>query len=396
MATAETSKRIEAGEPSTDRLRELLQTTRKLTLKLGDRLRLFNQLAAYLRIGYGATDFFRAKLREHESFAKGGQDRRAFVLSGRPRGKAFIEAMNTLLDTGLTLAGALGHFPRIFTATDIAFFESGEETGELEKSCLLYLERLEELNEQNRSIRELLAYPAAIIVVGVVVVYVLMVTLIPGVSLIYEALLPSEQLPAITRAVIAASLFAANYWWAILVVFFGAVGVFVTTRTNENWRAAEDRLLLSIPVVNRFAVQRGAYNFLQVFVLLYEANGQAYRCAELAARSVPNRVLRRMVQNGTARFVSGDPSDPAEAIALECPYYGRGSSFHVEVSGFATVGVEPLKRYSKLLREELESTRKTLNALLNPVMISLVGVVIGIIVISAYLPMFQLFGKLAH
>lgn len=286
---------------------------------------------------------------------------------------------------GQSLARSLDAFPQAFPDIYRHMVAAGEQSGRLDE----VLERLADYTEDRQALQQkvILAfvYPGLVTLVAVAIVGFLLVNVVPQLTRVFEN--TGQTLPAITRALIATSDFvqASGIWWLI-----GFAGLFLAarlalrnTRLRERWH----RLLLRLPLVGRLLRGVNAARFASTLGIL-TASGipllQAMHSAVLVVTILP---MRAAVDDALRQVRGG--SGLARAL-------GKAKLFpplviHLIGSGEASGKLDMmLTRAAEAQTRELENWVKALTALLEPVMILVVGAIVGGIVIAMLLPIFEM------
>ncbi len=298
------------------------------------------------------------------------------------------------VEEGSTLAGALAKHPKVFDNLYTHMVEAGETGGVLD----LILQRLATLIEKvvklKRSIVSASIYPAAVVFVAVAAVAIIMIVVIPQFQNIFLGLLgPGELLPLPTRIVMAISNFLAGWGGlAIAIVLIGAgVGTSFYYKT-EKGRHNIDALLLKLPIFGPIIRKISVARFSRILSTLLSSGVPILQSLEITAKTAGNVIIQDAilkVRDGVERgenFV-----DPLKETKV----------FPDMVSQMIQVGEQTgamdamLSKIADFYEDEVDSAIADLLAMIEPALIAFLGVTIGSIVISMYLPLFTLIGKLA-
>ncbi len=298
------------------------------------------------------------------------------------------------VEEGATLASALSKHPKVFDNLYTHMVEAGETGGVLD----LILQRLATLIEKvvklKRSIVSASIFPAAVIFVAIAAVAIIMVVVIPQFEAIFLGLLgPGEALPLPTRIVMAISGFLAGWGGLSLLVIMIATGIgvkfyYATPKGRHNI----DALLLKLPIFGSILRKIAVARFSRILSTLLSSGVPILQSLEITAKTAGNVIVQNAVlavRDGVERgenFV-----DPLKETDV----------FPEMVSQMVGVGEQTgamdamLGKIADFYEDEVDSAIADLLALIEPALIAFLGVTIGSIVISMYLPLFSLIGKLA-
>ncbi|MDH3493220.1 MAG: type II secretion system F family protein [Acidobacteriota bacterium] len=319
------------------------------------------------------------------------------ILAGQQSNAFFKDVLNQVrqdVEEGSTLAGALSKHPKVFDNLYSHMVEAGETGGVLD----LILQRLATLIEKvvklKRSIVSASIYPAAVVLVAVAAVAIIMIVVIPQFQQIFLGLLgPGEALPLPTRIVMSISNFLAG--WGGLATAVVLVASAVATSfyyKTPNGRRNIDRLLLKLPIFGDILRKIAVARFSRILSTLLSSGVPILQSLEITAKTAGNVIIEEAVlkvRDGVERgenFV-----EPLKATKV----------FPEMVSQMIQVGEQTgamdamLGKIADFYEDEVDSAIADLLAMIEPALIAFLGVTIGSIVISMYLPLFTLIGKLA-
>src|SRR5436190_10833594 len=308
--------------------------------------------------------------------------------------KDVLRQVRQNVEEGSTLFAALERHPKVFDSLYSHMVEAGETGGVLD----LILQRLATLIEKvvklKRSIVSASIYPAAVVCVAVAAVAVIMIVVIPQFQQIFIGLLgPGEQLPLPTRIVMAISNFLAG--WGGLALLGIIIGVAVAVRTyykTERGRWQIDAILLKLPIFGSILRKIGVARFSRILSTLLSSGVPILQSLDITAKTAGNVIIEDAVLKVRAGVERGENFvDPLKATDV----------FPHMVSQMVGVGEQTgaldamLGKIADFYEDEVDTAIADLLGLMEPVLIAFLGVTIGSIVISMYLPLFTLIGKLA-
>ena len=314
----------------------------------------------------------------------------AFDIVGRgstnPRLTKLLADIRSDVETGTSLSMAFRKHPLYFDALYCNLVEAGEAAGILEElldRLALYQEKIVALKNK---IRSALIYPIAVLVVAFVVLSIIMIFVIPSFKDVFTSF--GADLPAPTLLVISMSEVFVQWWWAIFgVVFGGAYFFFQSWKRSEKMQKFMDRLLLKVPVfgdlVNKSAVARWTRTLATMFaagVPLVEALDSVGGASGNAVFAEATEQIQKDVSTGTALTTAMQMSGVFPTMVLQMASIGEesGSLDHM------------LGKAAEFYEDEVDEMVKGLSSLMEPLIIVVLGVLIGGIVVSMYLPIFKL------
>ena len=286
---------------------------------------------------------------------------------------------------GRRLGDALGREPKSFPPLYRAMVTAGESSGSLPE----LLERLARLLERQAEMRgkllSALAYPIVLTVVALFVVAALMIAVVPKVVEQFSDV--GQQLPLLTRIVIAISSFLASYWWVILIALaLAALGLARALR-NESFRLAFDRRLLRLPFIGRLLRDLHAARMARTLSTMIESRLPLVEGLRLTAGTVQNRALRNATDELVASIRSGGSLSNAMAKTGVFPPLLVYLAASGESAGRLDV---MLARAADYLEREFDNFTATALSMLEPAIIVVMGGLVALIVLSILLPILQL------
>jgi type IV pilus assembly protein PilC len=303
-----------------------------------------------------------------------------------PRLTKLLTDIRSDVETGTSLSSAFRKHPMHFDALYCNLVEAGEAGGILEQ----LLDRLAIYQEKTMAIKSkiksALMYPIAVIVVAFVVLTVIMIFVIPSFEDVFKSF--GGELPAPTQAVIALSKFFVAWWWLIgIIIGGGGFFFFQSWKRSEKMQMTMDRLLLRIPVfgdlINKSVIARWTRTLSTMFaagVPLVEALDSVGGASGNAVYAIATEQIQRDVSTGSALTTSMTATGVFPTMVLQMAAIGEesGSLDHM------------LGKAAEFYEEEVDDMVKGLSSLMEPFIIVILGVLIGGIVVSMYLPIFKL------
>jgi type IV pilus assembly protein PilC len=306
--------------------------------------------------------------------------------STNPRMTRLLTDIRSDVETGTSLSAAFRKHPLHFDALYCNLVEAGEAGGILET----LLDRLAIYQEKTMAIKNkiksAMIYPVAVLVVAFIVLAVIMIFVIPAFEDVFKSF--GADLPAPTLVVIALSKFFVNYWYLIFGILGGGVYFFMESwKRSLKMQKVMDRMLLRVPVfgelVNKSSVARWTRTLSTMFaagVPLVEALDSVGGASGNAVFQEATEKIQRDVSTGSALTTSMQTTGVFPVMVLQMCAIGEESGSLDAMLGKA----------AEFYEDEVDEAVKGLSSLMEPFIIVILGVLIGGIVISMYLPIFKL------
>ncbi len=314
----------------------------------------------------------------------------AFDIVGRghnnPSMQEMVLSIKADVEGGTSLTAALHKHPLYFDDLFCNLVEAGEQAGVLETlldKIATYKEKTESLKGK---IKKALFYPTAVIVVAILITAIIMIFVIPQFKDLFSSF--GADLPTFTQFVIKLSDFVAGWWWAIL----GVVVATVVTSANiwkrsPKFRETLDRLLLKVPVIGGIMHKAALARFCRTTATMFAAGVPLVEALQSVAGATGSAVYEKAVL--TMR------DDVATGQSLTLAMRQQGLFPHMVIQ-MVTIGEESgslddmLAKVADFYEEEVDNAVDALSSLLEPLIMVVLGTVIGGLVVALYLPIFQL------
>ena len=296
------------------------------------------------------------------------------------------------IEAGASLSAALNDHPDIFNELYRAMVAAGETGGILEDTLERVAVQLEKDESLRRQVRSALMYPSVIGGFALLVLVGLVAFLVPVFEKVFEDF--GGDLPAITRFTVAMSDFITGRWYLAIGALTVAIVAFQRWKATERGQIAWDSFKLRIPwkigsIVHKVALAR----FSRTYSALVAAGVPMLEAIETTGRTAGNKVIERAMSD-VRRSVLGGGS-----IAAPMRAAGTGV-FPTMVSQMVDVGEETgelpamLGKVADFYEDEVAAAIKGLTSIIEPIMIVVVGAIVGFIVIAMYMPMFQVYDQI--
>ncbi len=306
----------------------------------------------------------------------------------RAENNLLTKIMNQVADdvnSGNTLADALGKHPNAFSNLFVNMVAAGETSGTLEEVLLRLTEILEKRVHLTAKVKSAIAYPLMMIVVAVAVVVFLMSFVVPSITAIFIEM--NRPLPWPTRLLISTSAFMKTYFVllaiVICIVLFG-LGAGYKTKMG---RLFADRTKLKLPLFGKLFLKLEISRLTRTLGILLVSGIPILKALEIAKGVIQNSFIAGTLDSVRDRVCRGDNvANAIRKIGLFPPIV-----FHILATGQTSGDIEGgLINIADMYDSEVEITAKTLTSLLEPAILLLMGTVVGFIVLAILLPIFDI------
>lgn len=315
------------------------------------------------------------------------------IIAEQKENKAFktvLQQVRSDVEGGASLADAMQKHPKVFDQLFTSMVAAGESSGALDVILQRLSAYLDKVVKLKRALKSASIYPAAVLTVAFLVVLLLMWKAVPVFKGLFEGL--GAQLPLPTRIVIGISDFVADY---ILFIFAGlalAAFGFRAYYGSEPGRKMIDALVLKIPILGEVFKKIATARFARTLATLLTSGIAITEGLEITARAAGNSVIRNAILRTRRSIEEGKTlSDPLAASGVFSPMVVQMIGVGEQTGELDAM----LTKIADYFEEEVDATMANLMTILEPVIIVFLGVVVGGIVISMYLPLFSLVAKLA-
>jgi type IV pilus assembly protein PilC len=296
-----------------------------------------------------------------------------------------LRAIKHDVEGGSTLAEALRKHPKIFDDLYVNMVQAGEAGGVLNAILNRIALFIEKANKLKKKVKGAMIYPCTIVVVAVVVVAILLIFVIPVFAELYGSM--GKALPAPTQITINISnWFRTNFLYMIFVL----VGIIVGIRSyyqTDNGQMNIDRLLLRLPVVGDLLRKVAVARFSQNMAILLSSGVPILDGLAITARTAGNRVIEKAIMDSRVSISQGRTvAEPLRESKIFPPMVCQMVAVGENTGGLDTM----LRKVAELYEDEVDDAVANLTALMEPMIMVVLGVILGGLVISMYLPIFQL------
>jgi type IV pilus assembly protein PilC len=295
------------------------------------------------------------------------------------------------VEAGVSLSDALRRHPDAFNELYVAMVQAGETGGILDSTLVRVATQLEKDAALRRQIKAAMVYPSVIGGFAMIVLFALVTFLVPVFEKIFKDF--GGELPPITKFTVWLSHLFTQRWYVLFAGMFGVVWLFRRWKNSERGRIQWDTIKLKFPMKIGGIVQKVALaRFSRTFSGLISAGVPMLEAIDITGKTSGNKVIEKAMEDVRDSVKKGG--------SLTQPMTRVPAAFPVMVTQMIGVGEETgaletmMTKVADFYEEQVEAAVKALTSILEPVMIIVVGCIVGFIVISMYLPMFKVYDSI--
>ena len=303
----------------------------------------------------------------------------------KERFRIILREIKQKVNEGTSLANALGDYPKVFSDLYVNMVRAGEQAGALE----LVLERLADYTEASVELRgkvaSALTYPAIMLLVALAVIGFMMAYVVPKITKLFEDM--GADLPWITKLVIGLSDLLVNYWWLLIGTTVAAVILGVRWYRTEEGRLRADDWALRLPGLGSMFLMVSISRFSSTLATLMSSGVPLLTAMSIVRNIVSNVILKNVISTAHIAVREGQP------MSVPLKQSGRFPPMvvHMIAVGERTGELSPmLDRVASTYESQVNRKLAMLTALLEPLMILIMGGIVFVIALSVLLPMLQM------
>lgn len=299
------------------------------------------------------------------------------------------EGVRVSVEKGETLASSLAMYPKIFPSLMVHMVEAGEASGSLDVALERMATQFEKSAKTSAMVKKAMIYPVAVCIVALAVVVVMLVVVIPNYATMFESL--GTDLPALTKAVQAASNFIITKWFILvpaIIAIVVLIKMFAETDTGIHFF---DKLKLSIPAYKNLEVKTASAQMARTLSTLMAAGVPLVDAVEIVSNVMPNVYFKEALQDCKNEIIIGQPlSKPLEQCGLFPPMV-----YHMTRIGEETGATEEmLAKQADYYEEEVEAAVASFMAAMEPVIIIVLAAIVLVLVGACLMPMMTMYETL--
>jgi len=302
-----------------------------------------------------------------------------------PAMKKTVAQVRDAVNEGLSFADALSQHRRVFSDLYVNMVRSGEASGALDVVLLRLAEFLEGQHRLRSKVGAALIYPMVLFAVSVVVLFYLLTSVVPKMVGMFESM--EQVLPLPTRILISVSGFLGMTWWAFAAVAVIAVIFFTKWRKTAHGAAKFDRFRMGIPVYGAIYRKISVARFARTLGTLLSSGVPIIESLKIVKTVVQNKVMEACIEDSIGEVMEGSSiAAPLKKSGVFPPII-----VHMISTGEKSGTLEEmLAKAADAYEEDVETSVAGLTSILEPVMIVVMGLIVGSIVLAILLPMLEM------
>lgn len=310
------------------------------------------------------------------------------VLAGQTRNKLLEKVLLDVkekINKGEKLSNALRGYPKTFSELFVNMVEAGEESGTLEEIFGVLSLQLSKEYELKTKIRNSLTYPAIILVVMVVIGIIMGVFVLPSLNAFFASL--NADLPIYTRVLLFLADFLSKKWYLLFLAIFILAGSISFVIRTKKGKKALDKLFLKIPVISPIVKKTNSAFIIRSLSSLIAAGVSLVRSLEIVSRSAKNYYFKRTIAEAGERIKKGEKL--SRILKDHQEIFPLGVVEMVEVGEETGRTTDILKKLADFYEQEAARGIEQLTILIEPVLIIIIGVLVGIFAVSIIQPLYS-------
>ncbi|MCP5052934.1 MAG: type II secretion system F family protein [bacterium] len=314
------------------------------------------------------------------------------ILGQQQKNASFADALNDIrkeVEAGSNLSNAMRKYPNIFNELYTSMIQAGEASGNLDTILLRLSQYIESMARLVGKVKSAMAYPIAVLVIAVVITSIIMIKVIPIFENMFENL--GASLPMPTQVVIDISHFMQNNF---LYIVLACIGIFFALKSyNKTYKGKRvfDKIKLKMPVFGALLLKVAVSRVTRTLETLMNSGVEIIEAMTITAKTAGNTIIEDAVLKSRSAVQEGKPLGQS---------WEEQKLFPFMVTQMVSVGEQTgalsnmLGKIADFYDEEVNQSVEALVALMEPIMILVLGGLVGGIIIAMYMPMFDIIGKI--
>ncbi|PHR51624.1 type II secretion system F family protein [Cycloclasticus sp.] len=304
----------------------------------------------------------------------------------KPAMQDMLANIKSDIEGGSTLAESLGKYPFQFDELFCNLVEAGEHAGILEDLLVKIAEYKEKTESLKAKIKKALTYPIAVLIVAVIVTAILLIFVVPQFESLFSGF--GADLPAFTQMVVELSRFMQEWWWAVFGIIGGVVFVLMQVKKrSRKFNHLLDRMILKMPIIGDIMNKAAIARYARTLSTMSAAGVPLVEALESVSGATGNIVYSEAVLQMREQVATG--------IQLQQAMKNVGLFPHMVVQMVA-IGEEAgsvesmLGKVADFYEEEVDNAVDSLSSLIEPLIMAILGILVGGLIVAMYLPIFML------
>ncbi|OTN76037.1 hypothetical protein A5886_001113 [Enterococcus sp. 8G7_MSG3316] len=306
-----------------------------------------------------------------------------------PNFKKILGEIRDEIDSGRPISEAYKEYPNAFPTLLTSVIAVSEMSGSLESNLKDMADYYEKSSESRSGIITAMVYPIILVILTFIVGIILLVMIVPMFVEVFEGF--DAELPAITVATMAVSDFLQTRGWILLIFIVGGGLFFWLARRNEKFNFAFESFLLRIPLVGDMITKNSFSLFMTTMSTLLSSSVGMVTALNMSRDVVANQYIKRIIDNCAFQIEEGGKMSDVFRGNTMVPMLVTQM---VEIGEHTGSLEDMLKRLSIIFQKEVDETSKRLKTIIEPIVILVICMIVGLIVAAIMIPMFDLFSAI--
>lgn len=309
--------------------------------------------------------------------------------TSHPKLKEVIRGVQEDIETGTSLSEALMRYPKVFPTLYCQLVKAGETGGVLDTVLNRLADHYERQEEINNKVKGALYYPVTIFSIAILVVIFLMLVIVPSFVSMFDDF--GAELPLPTKMLLSMSSFMQNYWWVLIIAVAGIIGVFKLYKSSPKGKYQLDKVMLKIPIIGNMMQKVLVSRFASTLSILLGSGVDLLSSLSIVEEVVQNKVYSNVLIDARGQI--------REGISFSRPL-NDSPLFPNMVVHMIKIGEESgnlekmLNKITSFYNREVDTAVEGSISMIEPLMIVFLAVIVGFIVISIALPMFEMYSHM--
>lgn len=293
------------------------------------------------------------------------------------------------IEDGLSFSDALSKHKEVFSPLSINIIKAGETSGNLRKSVEYVAENIEKNYMLASRIRGAMMYPAIVLIVFFIIGFLVVSFILPKLTQIIKEL--NADVPWYTKVVITVGDFMATYWWAVAIIIMGIIGSFLYYIKTPDGRKEWDQIKIRLPIVGPLFRYVYIARFAENLGVLLAGGIPIIRSLTIVSSVINNTVYEDIFLRTAEQVkVGGNMSDVLSRSPLIPPVVAHMIKIGEESGQIDSV----LKHISNFYDQETEMITKNLSTLIEPILMVIIGIAVGVMAVSVLMPIYNIAGQI--
>src|SRR5499427_1858246 len=297
-----------------------------------------------------------------------------------------IAELRADVEGGLLLSQAMARHPKVFDELYVSMVQAGEASGMLDNVLDRVADQIEKATKLKRRVKGAMVYPTVVFTFATLVLVAMLMFIVPIFAKIFTDL--HGQLPLLTRGVLGASGILRDYWYIVFPLAIGLVWGGLRYKKTESGRQAWDRFKLRIPLkIGEVVLKVVMARLLRTLATLVAAGVDIIKALEIAGSTAGNWLVETALADVRVKVQEGVPiAEPLTANPIFPPMVSQMVRIGEETGELEQM----LSKIADFYEDEVDSAIANLTSIIEPIMMIGVGMMVGVIIIAMYLPMFKM------